>query len=97
VLSISERLRRMADEANVERQAGYPEEVPDAEGALLRVEGELEVALLQGLPVAVAEEGHDLAEVGDEASAEVLSISERLRRMADEANVERQAGYSSAG
>ncbi|SEO38982.1 maltooligosyl trehalose synthase [Methylobacterium sp. ap11] len=34
-----------------------------------------------------------LAEVGDEASAEVLSISERLRRMADEANVERQAGY----
>jgi predicted adenine nucleotide alpha hydrolase (AANH) superfamily ATPase len=26
VLSISERLRRMADEANVERQAGYPEE-----------------------------------------------------------------------
>jgi hypothetical protein len=45
-----------------DREAVLP--MPDAEAPLVRVEGELELALLQGLPVGAAEEGHDEPAVG---------------------------------
>ncbi len=53
-------------------------EVPDAEAALLRIEGELEVALLQGLAVAVAEERHDELVAGPQpAPVDVEGIGRR--------------------